>query len=128
MRQLAHTPLTAYSLADPRWELAQRVADASNFRNCPKLRAFLLYICENALLGRLENVREQPIGTRVFGRTADYNLNEDNIVRVEARELRKRLESYFSGDGRLEPLLIEVPKGGYVPVFKLRETAAMEIA
>jgi hypothetical protein len=128
MREVAPSPLTTYSLADPRWELAQRVADASNFRNCPKLRAFLLHICENALLGRLDNVREQPIGTRVFGRPADYNLNEDNIVRVEARELRKRLESYFSGEGRHEPLLIEVPKGGYVPVFKLREIASLEIA
>ena len=128
MKEVAPTPLTAYSLTDPRWELAQRVADASNFRNCPKLRAFLLYICENALLGRLENVREQPIGTRVFGRPADYNLNEDNIVRVEARELRKRLESYFAGPGRNEPLLIEVPKGGYVPVFKPREPASLDIS
>lgn len=128
MKEVAASPLTAHSLTDPRWELAQRVADASNFRNCPKLRAFLLYICENALLGRLENVREQPIGTRVFGRPADYNLNEDNIVRVEARELRKRLESYFAGEGRNEPLLIEVPKGGYVPVFKPRESVSLEIA
>jgi hypothetical protein len=121
MKELATTRLTADFLADPRWELAQRVANASNFRNCPKLRAFFLYICENALLGRLENVREQPIGTRVFGRAPDYNLNEDNIVRVEARELRKRLETYFAGEGRNEPLIVEVPKGGYVAVFKLRE-------
>ena len=76
---------------------------------------------ENALLGRLDTIREQPIGTRVFGRAPDYNLNEDNIVRVEARELRKRLETYFAGEGRNEPLIVEVPKGGYVPVFKLRE-------
>jgi hypothetical protein len=128
MKEVASTPLTGYSLTDPRWELAQRVADASNFRNCPKLRAFLLYICENAILGRLENVREQPIGTRVFGRPADYNLNEDNIVRVEARELRKRLASYFANDGRHEALLIEVPKGGYVPVFKPRRMGSVDIA
>jgi hypothetical protein len=122
MKELATTRQpTADFLTDPRWELAQRVANASNFRNCPKLRAFFLYICENALLGRLENVREQPIGTRVFGRAPDYNLNEDNIVRVEARELRKRLETYFAGEGHNEPLIVEVPKGGYVPVFKLRE-------
>ncbi len=120
MKELASPPLTSNSLADPRWELAQRVADGTNFRNCPKLRAFFLYVCENALLGRLENVREQLIGTRVFGRAPDYNLNEDNIVRVEARELRKRLESYFSGEGQNEPVTIEIPKGGYVPVFKLR--------
>jgi hypothetical protein len=128
MKEVASTSLTTPPLTDPRWELAQRVADASNFRNCPKLRAFLLYICENSLLGHLKNVREQPIGTRVFGRPADYNLNEDNIVRVEARELRKRLESYFAGVGRDEPLLIEVPKGGYLPVFKPREQPAPNVA
>jgi len=127
MKEVASAPLTAHSLTDPRWELAQRVADASNFRNSPKLRAFLLYICENALLGRLENVREQPIGIRVFGRAPDYNLNEDNIVRVEARELRKRLESYFNGEGSSEPLIIEVPKGGYVPLFKTRAPGTLEI-
>lgn len=120
MKELGSPPLTSYSLSDPRWELAQRVADAPNFRNCPKLRAFFLYVCENALLGRAENVREQLIGTRVFGRPQDYNLNEDNIVRVEARELRKRLASHFADAGRNEPVIIEIPKGGYVPVFKLR--------
>jgi hypothetical protein len=128
MKEVAAQPLNAPSPADPRWELAQRVADSPNFRNCPKLRAFFLYICENALLGRIENVHEQPIGTRVFGRAPDYNLNEDNIVRVEARELRKRLESYFAGVGRNEPLLIEVPKGRYVPVFKPREQTAPNAA
>jgi len=121
MKKIAPTPLTVYSPSDPRWELAQRVADAPNLRNCPKLRAFFLYVCENALLGRPENVREHLIGTRVFGRPEDYNLNEDNIVRVEARELRKRLESYFAGEGRHEPVTIDVPKGGYLPVFRVRE-------
>jgi len=127
MKGLGSPPLTSHSLADPRWELAQRVADGTNFRNCPKLRAFFLYVCENALLGRLENVREQLIGARVFGRAQDYNLNEDNIVRVEARELRKRLESYFAGEGQNEPVTIEIPKGGYVPVFKPREPLLAEI-
>ena len=126
MKGLGSPPLTSSSLADPRWELAQRVADGTNFRNCPKLRAFFLYVCENALLGRLENVREQLIGARVFGRAQDYNLNEDNIVRVEARELRKRLESYFAGEGQNEPVTIEIPKGGYVPVFKQREPPPAE--
>lgn len=114
---------TSGSFADGRWELAQRVADSANFRNCPKLRAFLLYVCENMLLGRQENVREQLIGSRVFGRTADYNLSDDNIVRVEARELRRRLENFFATEGSLEPVIIEVPKGAYLPVFRAREIA-----
>lgn len=111
---------------DLHWELALRVADSPKLRNCPKLRAFLLYVCENTLLGQTENVREQLIGSQVFGRPADYNISEDNIVRVEARELRKRLETYFAGEGCLEPTVIDIPKGGYVPVFKTREQLPAE--
>jgi len=66
------------------------------------------------------------VGSRVFGRPPDYNLSDDNIVRVEARELRKRLEAYFSGPGRDELTTIEIPKGGYLPVFKMREQPPVE--
>ncbi len=123
MSELAPGPLTQSAHPDPHWQLAQRVAESSYFRRGPKLRAFLLYACENAILGRHEELTAQFIGTRVFGRPPDYNLSEDNIVRVEARELRKRLEAYFSNEGRHEPVIIEIPKGSYVPVFRRREPA-----
>jgi hypothetical protein len=113
---------------DPRWELAQRVADSPLFRRGQKLRAFLLYVCENALLERIGNIREQLIGEKVFGRAPDYNIYEDNIVRVEAGELRKRLAAYFAGEGLREAFIIEVPKGAYVPVFRPREVAAPKAA
>ncbi len=102
-----------------------RVANSSYFCKGPKLRAFLLYVCENTIHGGPENVREQLIGSKVFGRAVDYVLNEDNIVRVEARELRKRLEAYFANEGKNEPIVIDMPKGAYVPVFRPREEAAL---
>jgi hypothetical protein len=68
MNDLAAIPLPSNSPADPRWELARRVVDSRQFRTSPKLSAFLLYACENALLGQRENVREQLIGSRVSGR------------------------------------------------------------
>ncbi len=112
--------------SDPRWELVRRVAASTCFRPGTKLHAFLLHACENALLERHENLTAQVIGSRIFGRDPTYNLSEDNIVRVEARELRKRLTAYFEGEGRNEPLVIEIPKGSYIPVFKPREQAGME--
>jgi hypothetical protein len=111
-------PASAFSPVGDYWKLVERVANSRHFAAAPKLRAFLLYICENYLLGRQENIREQLIGHAVFGRVPDYSIGEDNIVRVEARELRKRLQLYFASEGRDEPFLIQVPKGGYVPVFK----------
>ena len=123
MNDLAATPLTPLTPSDPRWELTQRVAQSSYFRKGPKLRAFLLHVCENALLGRTENLTAQLIGSKVFGRSPQYDLGEDTIVRVEARELRKRLEAYFAAEGRDEPIVIEIPKGSYAPVFRPRAAA-----
>jgi hypothetical protein len=128
MQDKALLPLTSTSQPDTRWELVQRVADSIYFRKGPKLRAFLLYVCENTILGRSEEVREQLIGSKIFGRRPDYDPSDDNIVRVEARELRKRLENYFSCEGKNETVIIEIPKGAYVPNFRPREDAALTLA
>ena len=111
--------------ADPpvdadRWALVERTAASPQFSKSPRLRQFLLYIGDRALRGKPEEINEQQIGSAVFGRAADYDTTADNIVRVEARHLRKRLEDYFAAEGVAEPVLITVPKGGYVPVFEPR--------
>ncbi len=127
MRALHSEIITPCSPLDPRWQLVQRVASSQFFSKGPKLRGFLLYICENSLLGKPENLSAQLIGVRVFGREPDYIPSEDNIVRVEARELRKRLAAYFAADGHDEPIIIEIPKGSYSPVFVPREQAQTEL-
>jgi TolB-like protein len=35
-------------------------------------------------------------------------------------KLRKRLQAYYRGIGRRDPVIISIPKGGYVPQFRLR--------
>ena len=85
---------------DWRWGLVKRVSDAPQFRNSPRLREFLLFACSRALQDRPDDLREQQIGCAVFGRRPEYNTSEDNIVRVEARKLRVRLEEYFTSESR----------------------------
>jgi hypothetical protein len=106
------------SLADdPRWQLAQRIAASEIFSRSEFLPKFLLYICKLYLLDQTEEIREQNIGVRVFGRPPTYNPGDDNVVRNYAVQLRKRLNLYFEHDGKHEPFRIEIPRGGYVPVF-----------
>jgi hypothetical protein len=111
---------------DERWQLALRVAASEEFRRSTRLRDFLLFICKKTLQEPPEEVHEQYIGCAVFGRRADYNPGDDNIVRAEARELRKRLEQYFAGAGKEESREIRIPKGSYVPVFEDRNQKAEE--
>ena len=110
--------------SDPRWLLAQRVAQSELFRHSPRLRGFLLFVVERTLRNCTAELGEYEIGTRAFDRTADFNPADDSIVRSSARLLRTKLKEYFAGEGRQEPLLIEVPKGGYVPEFVPRTPAA----
>jgi len=110
---------------DWRWGLAKRVSAAPQFRKAPRLREFLLFVCDRTLQDRQDELREQQIGCTVFHRRPEYNPSEDNIVRVEARKLRMRLEEYFASEGRSEPVLIEIPKGSYVPIFTARTVEPM---
>lgn len=107
--------------------MAQRVAASALFQRSARLRDFLLYVCEKTLKNCQEELREQQIGVSVFHRPPGYNPSEDNIVRVEARELRRRLGNYFATEGRDEPITIHIPKGAYVPVFTARVPATCEM-
>jgi hypothetical protein len=85
-----------------------------------RLRALLTYLCERVLQGGADEIHEHEVGHAVFARPEQYDTGSDNIVRVHASMLRKRLDQYFSSEGRYEPVVIELPKGNYAPVFRER--------
>jgi len=85
---------------EPCRALAERIAASQEFRRAKRLRAFLSYVVDRHLAGHPEELTETQIGHRVFSRPLDYNSGDDSIVRTEARNLRLRLERYFSGEGQ----------------------------
>jgi hypothetical protein len=109
-------------------ELVARVAESLAFQKSPRLRAFLLYVADCTLENRPEDAREQQIAQHVFHRKPGYNPGQDNIVRVEARSLRKRLEAYFEAEGKDEPVVVTMPKGSYALTFEPRCTETAEQA
>src|SRR5262249_47634205 len=108
----------ASDATDTRRELVQRIAASPQFRKSPRMREFLFFITERTLQGQADELTEHNIGCGVFGRTDGYDPTEDNIVRVSARQLRSKLKEYCQAEGETEPLLLEIPRGAYVPVFK----------
>ena len=98
-------------------EQLERILKGPPLVSSPSLCRFLRYVVEETLAGRGAEIKEHPLGVRVFDRGADFNPRLDPIVRVQARNLRKRIESYYAGPGAGDPIRIELPKGTYVPVF-----------
>lgn len=76
--------------------------------------------------GRVSELKESLIAIEVFGRKPDYDPKLDSIVRTEAGRLRARLAGYYAGEGSGDPVIIELPKGGYIPVFRQPEAAREE--
>jgi TolB-like protein len=95
-----------------------RILASPGFSSNQRLSAFLRFVVENELSGRGDEVKEIVIGVEVLGRPADYNPKKDSIVRAEAGRLRARLSEYYQREGKADPIVIELPRGGYVPVFR----------
>jgi hypothetical protein len=109
------------SLDDPRRALVNRVAASEPFAKSPRLRELFTYLAECALRDPHSSVTEQQVGVAVFNRSAGYDTSSDTVVRVQASEVRKRLKYYFLSEGLNEPLLMELPRGSYLPIFSSRE-------
>ncbi|MDQ2083363.1 hypothetical protein RA307_24540 [Xanthobacteraceae bacterium Astr-EGSB] len=101
-----------------------RILSSDGFSGGAQLAAFLRHIVEETLAGRSERIRAYTIGVEALGRPASFDPQRDPIVRVEANRLRQALATYYAGSGSDEDLVIEVPRGRYVPSFRRRTAAA----
>jgi hypothetical protein len=103
---------------DERWQLVQRIVSSASFQKSTRLRELLHYVVEQTLLGNAHELTEHHIGSLLFHKPSDYTTLEDSSVRVHVRQLRLKLHEYFDEEGRNEPVILEIPKGSYAPVFR----------
>src|SRR5215470_19749159 len=113
---------SAENHAESRRRQLERVLASSAFARSERLSRLLRFVVERHLEGRDTELKESLIGVEVFGRQPDYDPKLDSIVRSEAARLRSRLIEYYASDGSGDPVVIELPKGGYTPRFRQMET------
>ncbi len=95
-----------------------RILQSPGFAHNERLSRFLRMVIERHLELRDDELKESVIAVEVFGRPADYDPKRDPVVRAEASRLRARLAEYYQNEGKHDPLIIEIPKGGYTPTFR----------
>src|SRR5215469_2729551 len=103
----------------------QKILSSRGFARNDRLSGFLRFVVERELSGRGGELKESIIGVEYFGRRPDYDVRQDSVVRNEAGKLRARLAEYYVGEGAGDGLVIELPKGGYKPVFRHVEKATV---
>jgi hypothetical protein len=107
------------------WGELQNILSDPLFLASKRYPSLLRYVVEETIEGRGERLKERTIGIEVFGRKADYECNQDNIVRATATETRKRLMQYYASLDRPSEIRIELVAGHYVPKF-FRQLPAVE--
>ncbi len=94
------------------------------FANSKRYPALLSYTVEETLKGNAAELKERSIGIEVFGRAPTYDANADPVVRITAGEVRKRLSLYYYDSSHAGEMVVELPLGTYVPIFRQPELPA----
>ncbi len=105
----------------------ERILASEKFARSKRLRSLLRFTVAQTLQGNADTLKEYVIGTEVLKKPDSYDPRSDSLVRVLASRLRVKLKEYYSDGGSDDPLVIEFPKGKYVPRFQRREQLQTEI-
>jgi hypothetical protein len=96
----------------------RRVLQSATFRNATTLQQLFQFLAAKTLAGTPEALKEYTIGVEALGRKSDFDPKIDPIVRVQSHRLRLKLKEYYDLEGSHDPVLIQIPKGHYMPTFE----------
>lgn len=103
-------------------ELAQ-ILGSDALASAESLRRLLRFVVIETLAGRGEDIKEYSVGVSALAKEDSFDPKADPIVRVQMRRLREHLARYYSTEGRDDAIVIDIPKGRYVPVFRAAAAA-----
>lgn len=98
--------------ADELRALCQRIIQSGELGRSRTYAAILEYLAEQAISG--STPKEISIAMEVLGRSSDFDVGKDSIVRVHIYHLRNKLNTYYAKHGREEKWRVDIPKGQYM--------------
>ncbi|HTW66427.1 MAG TPA: hypothetical protein VME17_17515 [Bryobacteraceae bacterium] len=98
----------------------QRIIQSKAFRTSEVHRNLLQYLAEKSLSGGADALKEYTVGLDVFAKPESYDPRQESVVRMHVARLRQKLAEYYRSEGADDPILIEVPKGGFKVTFEVR--------
>jgi hypothetical protein len=103
----------------------RRIIPSRHFRSSKRSQQFLQYVVEQKLQGNESIIKERLIGIEVFGRKPNYATGDDPVVRVQAGDVRRRLGAYQAEFWDDLEVVIDLPTGSYVPIFRRRTSESV---
>src|SRR5580704_19104638 len=98
----------------------QRVIQSKPFRTSEIHRSLLQYLAEKSLTGTADSLKEYTVGLDVFAKPESYDPRQDSSVRMHCARLRQKLADYYRTEGFNDPVVVDLPKGGFKLTFEPR--------
>src|SRR5580658_863737 len=76
-----------------------------------RLRRLFDYLVECTLAGQAP--KEIAIAVDVFGKSAEFDVSQDALVRVYVHKLRRALDDYYAAPENEGRQALQIPKGEY---------------
>lgn len=102
----------------------ERILQNKTLRLSEVQRRLLIYLAERSLAGEADDLKEYTIGIDAFGKPSSYDPRQESVVRMHVARLRLKLAEYYRTEGALDPIIVDVPKGGFKITFEPREAPA----
>jgi len=103
-------------------EQLHRILKDDDFERSPKISKFLHFVVSETLSGKKNYIKAHTVAVSVFEKDEKFDPQLDPLVRVNAVRLRRMLSQYYALEGSDDAVIIEIPKGSYVPIFHFRNS------
>jgi hypothetical protein len=90
-----------------------RILHSEELRGSEVLRRLLRFLAEKTASGEADDLKEYIVAIDGLGKPATYDPRHNSAVRIQVGRLRQKLADYYRGEGQLDPIIIDVPKGRF---------------
>jgi len=103
----------------------ERILQSKIFRTSEVLRHLFGYLAEKSLDGTADSLKEYTIGLDALGKPASFDPRQESVVRMHTARLRQKLAEYYRTEGVDDPIIVDMPKGGFRVTFEPRPAVAI---
>src|SRR5579864_982415 len=111
--------------AEANYAQVRRILQSKAFRISEVHRNLLQYLAEKSLSGTADSLKEYTVGLDVFSKPASFDPRQESVVRMHTARLRQKLAEYYRTEGIDDPVIIDLPKGGFKITFETRPQAVL---
>ena len=106
----------------------ERIFQSKTFRSSDVLRHLLSYLVDASLAGTADELKEYTVAVDALGKPTSYDPRQESAVRMQVARLRQKINEYYRTEGIDDPVVVDVPKGGFRVVFEPRQPAFEQVA